>query len=127
MSPLINFRVFILIQNFMEAHTMNFETYLTQTIQDAVNEAVAREFDDLKKTLLHLENSQNRSTQTQTFTSKGEIIRPKELAKMLSLSIPTIYRMYNEGQLPPKVKISSHAVGWLRSDIEEWLLLRKEF
>jgi predicted DNA-binding transcriptional regulator AlpA len=34
--------------------------------------------------------------------------------------------MYNNGQLPPKLKISSHAIGWLRSDIEEWLLERKE-
>lgn len=105
---------------------MNFETYLTQTIQKAVSEAVAREFVDLKKTLMHLENSQSRSTQTQTYTSQREIIRPKELTEMLGLSIQTIYRMYNEGQLPPKIKISSRAVGWLRSDIEDWLLQRKE-
>ena len=111
----------------MEAHTMNFETYLTQTIQDAVKEAVAREFDDLKKVLMNLESLKSKSIQTNTSTSQREIIRPKELAEMLTLSLPTIYRMYNNGQLPPKVKISSHAVGWLRSDIEEWLLQRKEF
>ncbi|MCG2589513.1 helix-turn-helix transcriptional regulator [Rhodohalobacter sulfatireducens] len=105
---------------------MNFETYLTQTIQDAVKEAVVREFDELKKTLIHFETLQSRSTQTQTSTSQKEIIRPKELGEMLSLSISTIYKMYNEGQLPLKVKISSRVVGWLRSDIEEWLLLRKE-
>lgn len=75
---------------------------------------------------MHLENLQSRSTQTQTSASHREIIRPKELSEMLGLSIPTIYRMYNEGQLPPKIKISSRAVGWLRSDIEEWLLQRKE-
>ena len=105
---------------------MNFETYLTKTIQNTVKESVANEFDDLKKTLVHLENSKSRSTQTQAFTSKRVIIRPRELAEMLALSLPTIYRMYNDGQLPSKVKISSHAVGWLRSDIEEWLLQRKE-
>ena len=33
---------------------MNFETYLTQTIQKAVKEAVASEFDDLKNTLFKL-------------------------------------------------------------------------
>jgi hypothetical protein len=43
---------------------MNFETYLTQTIQDAVKEAVSKEFDELRKTLMHLENLQNRSSQT---------------------------------------------------------------
>lgn len=110
----------------METHIMNFETYLTQTIQKAVTEAVAREFDDLKKTLMHFENLQSRSTQTKTSASQREIIRPKELAEMLGVSISTIYKMYNDGQLPPKVKISSQAVGWLRSDIEEWLLPRKE-
>ena len=54
------------------------------------------------------------------------IIRPKELAKMLSLSIYTLYRMQNEDQLPPKIQISSSTVGWLRSDIEEWLISRKQ-
>ena len=57
---------------------MNFESYLTQTIQNAVKEAVAREFDDLKKALMHLENLQSRSSQTQTSTSRRGIIRPKE-------------------------------------------------
>lgn len=47
---------------------MKFETYLTGTIQDAVKEAVARVFDDLKKTLMQLENLQSRSTQTQAST-----------------------------------------------------------
>lgn len=88
----------------MEAHTLNFETYLTQTIQDAVKEAVPREFNDLKKTLMHLENLQSRSTQSQTFTSQRKIIRLKELTEMLALRIQTIYRMYNEGQLPPKLR-----------------------
>lgn len=69
---------------------MNFETYLTQTIQDAVKEAVAKEFDDLKKALMHLENLQSQSSQKQTSALQREIIRPKELAEMLGLSIPTI-------------------------------------
>lgn len=50
----------------MEAHTMNFETYFTQTINDAVKEAVAKEFDDLKKAQMHLENLQSQSSQKQT-------------------------------------------------------------
>lgn len=50
-----------------------------------------------------------------------QIIRPKELAELLSVSIPTLYRMMDE--LPPKVKLSKtgRAVGWRISDIETYL------
>jgi predicted DNA-binding transcriptional regulator AlpA len=55
----------------------------------------------------------------------SEFIRPAELAKMLSVSISTIYRMTPE--LPPKFKLSKNgnAVGWLRSDIMTFLNDRK--
>ncbi len=49
------------------------------------------------------------------------IIRANELAELLSVSITTIFRMYKNGDLPPKVKISKRAVGWTESDIEEWI------
>jgi len=50
-----------------------------------------------------------------------QIIRPKDLAELLSVSIPTLYRMMDE--LPPKVKLSNsgRAVGWRMSDIETYL------
>jgi hypothetical protein len=64
----------------MEAYAMNVETYLTQTIQNAVKEAVSGEFDDLKKALMNLGSLQSRSAQTKTSASQREIIRPKELA-----------------------------------------------
>lgn len=50
-----------------------------------------------------------------------KIIRPNELAKMLSVSKVTLWRMENRGEIPPRIKISKRAVGWLESDIEEWL------
>ncbi len=55
-----------------------------------------------------------------------ELIRPKQLAKLLSISIPTLYRMINDGELPPKVKIGKRAVGWRRKQIEEWMDERTE-
>ena len=51
-------------------------------------------------------------------------IRPKELSKKLSVSIPTLWRMEKSGQLPPKRKIGKRAVGWLDTDIDEWLKSR---
>ncbi len=53
------------------------------------------------------------------------IIRPNELSKILSISKPTLYRLQNEGKLPPKIEIGRSSVGWLRKDIEEWLLQRR--
>ena len=55
-----------------------------------------------------------------------QIIRPKELAEILSVSIPTLYRMMDD--LPPKIKLSKHgrAVGWRHSDIVEYLESRQE-
>jgi len=54
------------------------------------------------------------------------IIRPKELADLLSVSIPTLYRMMDE--LPPKIKLSKRgrAVGWRMSDIEKYLESRSK-
>lgn len=50
-----------------------------------------------------------------------QIIRPKELAKLLSVSIPTLWRMEKTKRLPPKISISSRSTGWLRKDIEDWI------
>lgn len=50
-----------------------------------------------------------------------KIIRPTELAEMLSISKVTLWRMEKNGELPPRKKISERAVGWLESDIAEWL------
>lgn len=50
-----------------------------------------------------------------------QIIRPKELAELLSVSQVTLWRMEKRGELPKRKQISSRAVGWLESDIKEWL------
>ena len=49
-----------------------------------------------------------------------QVIRPVELAKRLSVSTVTIWRMEQRGELPPRRKISTRVVGWLASDLEEW-------
>lgn len=50
-----------------------------------------------------------------------QIIRPKELADLLSVSTVTVWRMEKRGELPRRKKISARTVGWLESDIKEWL------
>lgn len=57
--------------------------------------------------------------------SNLEIVRPSELSKLLSVSKPTLWRMEQRGELPKRVRISERAVGWLKSDIKEWLESKK--
>ena len=50
-----------------------------------------------------------------------KIIRPADLADLLSVNRVTIWRMEKRGDLPPRKKITKGCVGWLQSDIVEWL------
>ncbi|MDZ7692082.1 MAG: AlpA family phage regulatory protein [Balneolaceae bacterium] len=50
-----------------------------------------------------------------------QIVRPKQLAELLSVSTVTIWRMEKRGELPRRKQISTRTVGWLESEIREWL------
>lgn len=57
------------------------------------------------------------------------ILREQEVQKRTSLSKSTRWRMEQEGLFPKRRKITSHAVGWLESEIvsfiknpEAWIL-----
>jgi predicted DNA-binding transcriptional regulator AlpA len=49
------------------------------------------------------------------------IIRPAELAKILSVSTATLWRMERRNELPPRKQISRRVVGWVESDLIQWL------
>lgn len=40
------------------------------------------------------------------------------------ISLPTAWRLERQGSFPARRKISSNSVGWLRSEIETWMLDR---
>jgi len=107
---------------------MNIETYLRETIEEAVRKVIREELEGFKKEISNSisPRTKNRNATKDRSQPESKIIRPKELANMLSISIPTLYRMQHEDKLPPKIKMGSRAVGWLRSDIEEWLISRKQ-
>jgi prophage regulatory protein len=50
-----------------------------------------------------------------------KIIRIKEVSKRCSLSRSSIYAMAAKGIFPNKVSIGARAVGWVESDIDEWI------
>ena len=51
-------------------------------------------------------------------------IQVNNLCEMLSVSRSTLWRLEKMGELPPRRKITNRTVGWLESEIEEWLKSR---
>jgi len=50
------------------------------------------------------------------------IMRLKEVIEFTGLGRSTIYRFIAEGQFPKPVPLGGRAVGWLDSEIEDWLM-----
>ncbi len=50
----------------------------------------------------------------------GNILRPKEVAAILKISLPAVYRLRAMGQLPARYKFFEGEKGW-RFDIEDVL------
>lgn len=51
-----------------------------------------------------------------------QLIRPKQLCSLLNISIPTLYRWMDNGDLPfPKIKIGPGAVGFRQTDVEKYI------
>jgi prophage regulatory protein len=54
------------------------------------------------------------------------ILRRKQVQARTGLSRSTIYLRIAEGSFPKPVSLGARAVGWLESDIEQWLTSRVE-
>jgi prophage regulatory protein len=52
-----------------------------------------------------------------------QILREKEVIKVVGLSRTSIWRKERLGSFPRRVKLgaSGRAIGWFRSDVEAWL------
>jgi prophage regulatory protein len=55
-----------------------------------------------------------------------EIIRFPQVSKMTGLGKTTIYELELADRFPKRIKIGIRAVGWLNSEIKEWLAKRIE-
>lgn len=53
--------------------------------------------------------------------SQDRILRPRELASYVGLSLATLWRLRRAGSLPEPIRLSPGCVGWRSSDIERWL------
>lgn len=58
------------------------------------------------------------ATETQT---KIALLTKEEVAKKLQLSVRTIYRMAQGGEMPAPVKIGKHVVRWRSDVLDDWM------
>ncbi len=56
--------------------------------------------------------------------AKIKVIRLPEVCNRVGLSKPSIYRLMAKGIFPASRKISERAVGWLESDVNEFITSR---
>ena len=49
------------------------------------------------------------------------LIDAAELARMLSVSKPTVWRMKDAGKLPPEIRLSAQAIRWNRGIVLDWI------
>lgn len=51
----------------------------------------------------------------------AQFIREPECLRITGLSRPTRWRLEKEGKFPKRCKLSQNTIGWLASDLEEWI------
>ena len=54
------------------------------------------------------------------------IIRLKEVMDCTGLGRSTIYKYISEGSFPKSVSLGDRAVGWVESEVHDWILARIE-
>jgi prophage regulatory protein len=52
------------------------------------------------------------------------VLRKEELLKKVGLSFGSIERKERAGEFPKRVRLGPQAVGWLESEVDEWIAER---
>jgi prophage regulatory protein len=53
-----------------------------------------------------------------------KFLKLKQVSEKTTLSPPTIWRKEKKGEFPARRQISANRVGWLESEIDDWLSRR---
>lgn len=53
--------------------------------------------------------------------SEQIFLRVRDVAAILGISIPTVHRLRKSRELPDPRIITNGRIGWLRSEIEQWI------
>jgi len=54
------------------------------------------------------------------------IMRLKEVIEKTGLAKTTIYNLISQGEFPKQIDLGARSVGWVDTEIEEWLLSKIE-
>jgi prophage regulatory protein len=52
------------------------------------------------------------------------ILRQPEIERRTGLSRTTIWRLERSGDFPPRRRVLSNTIGWLESEVDEWIQTR---
>lgn len=102
---------------------MNFEGYIRELIKETVREVIREEIEGglLQPTPPPTARQESVQISVGKPRDPNSIIRPSELCELIAVSRSTLWRLENDGQLPPRIKITERTVGWRYQDIEQWL------
>ncbi len=53
-------------------------------------------------------------------------LRLRQVSQLTGLGRSMIYQMQAEGRFPQRIKLGARAVGWLESEVRDWLRTRVE-
>ena len=56
-----------------------------------------------------------------TNTTSSILIDAAEVARLLSVSKPTIWRLRDDGKLPPTISLTSQCIRWNRDAVLSWI------
>lgn len=56
---------------------------------------------------------------------KDRVVRRKQLLQIIGLSYATQWRMERAGLFPARVRLGKGSVGWLLSEVEQWVQNRE--
>lgn len=63
-------------------------------------------------------------TQTPTIdaqTVHGQLLRATDVARLLSVSVRTVWRLRDSGELPRPVRIPRNLICWRKADVEKYV------
>ena len=56
--------------------------------------------------------------------SNSKVLKVKEVASEINVSVPQVYKLVSIGRFPKPIKLGERGSGWLTTEIDTWLQSR---
>ena len=56
----------------------------------------------------------------------SKVLKVRQVAEEISVSVPQVYKLAKEGRFPKPIKLGERGSGWLRTEVDDWLQSRVE-